>query len=132
MAFLLDTTILIAAIKGHPAVAERLRSLEASQQLLSSVVLGELETGVLKSAWPERNREQLERVVNQLELISVDGAVAKAYGRIRAGIAQQGTPIGANDLWIAAQALVCGAVLVTANLREFERVEGLSLDNWLA
>jgi len=132
VAFLLDTTILIAAIKGHPAVAERLRSLEASQQLLSSVVLGELETGVLKSAWPERNREQLERVVNQLELISVDGAVAKAYGRIRAGIAQQGTPIGANDLWIAAQALVCGAVLVTANLREFERVEGLSLDNWLA
>jgi tRNA(fMet)-specific endonuclease VapC len=71
-------------------------------------------------------------VVNQLELISVDGAVAKAYGPIRAGLAQQGTPIGANDLWIAAQALVCGAVLVTANLREFERVEGLSLDNWLA
>ncbi len=132
MAFLLDTNILIAAIKGHPAVAERLRSLEASQLLLSSVVLGELETGVLKSAWPARNREQLERVVNQLELISVDGAVAKAYGRISAALEQQGTPIGANDLWIAAQALVSGAVLVTANLREFERVEGLSLDNWLA
>ncbi|MCS5693687.1 type II toxin-antitoxin system VapC family toxin [Cyanobium sp. FGCU-6] len=131
MAFLLDTNILVAAIKGHPAVVEALRSLTPSDLLLSSVVLGELETGVIKSAWPERNRLQLLALVDHLELVPVDRAVALAYAQIRASLERQGTPIGANDLWIAAQAQALNAVLVTDNTREFSRVEGLALVNWL-
>ena len=131
MAFLLDTNILVAAIKGHPAVVEALRSLAPSDLLLSSVVLGELETGVIKSAWPERNRLQLLALVEHLELVPVDRAVALAYAQIRATLERQGTPIGANDLWIAAQAQALNAVLVTDNTREFSRVEGLALVNWL-
>ncbi|MFN9869828.1 MAG: type II toxin-antitoxin system VapC family toxin [Cyanobacteriota bacterium] len=131
MAFLLDTNILVAAIKGHPAVVEALRSLTPSDLLLSSVVLGELETGVIKSAWPERNRLQLLALVDHLELVPVDRAVALAYAQIRASLERQGTPIGANDLWIAAQAQALNAVLVTDNTREFGWVEGLALVNWL-
>ncbi|MCP9848929.1 hypothetical protein [Cyanobium sp. Morenito 9A2] len=88
MAYPLDTTIQIAAIKGHPAVVECRRSLEAPQLLLSSPVLGALETGGRQSAWPERNRERLEALVNQLEPISLDRAVAQAYGRGRAELEQ--------------------------------------------
>lgn len=131
MAFLLDTNILVAAIKGHPAVVEALRSLTPSDLLLSSVVLGELETGVIKCAWPERNRLQLLALVEHLELVPVDRAVALAYAQIRATLERHGTPIGANDLWIAAQAQALNAVLVTDNTREFCRVEGLALVNWL-
>ena len=131
MAFLLDTNILVAAIKGNPAVVGALHSLAPADLLLSSVVLGELETGVIKSAWPERNRLQLLALVDHLELVPVDRAVALAYAQIRASLERQGTPIGANDLWIAAQAQALNAVLVTDNTREFGWVEGLALVNWL-
>ena len=131
MAFLLDTNILVAAIKGNPAVVAALHSLAPADLLLSSVVLGELETGVIKSAWPERNRRQLLALVDHLELVPVDRTVALAYGQIRTTLERQGTPIGANDLWIAAQAQALNAVLVTDNTREFSRVEGLALINWL-
>jgi len=131
VAFLLDTNILVAAIKGQPAVVEALRSLTPSDLLLSSVVLGELETSVIKSAWPERNRLQLLALVEHLELVPVDRAVALAYAQIRATLERHGTPIGANDLWIAAQARAPNAVLVTDNTREVCRVEGLALVNWL-
>jgi tRNA(fMet)-specific endonuclease VapC len=131
VAFLLDTNILVAAIKGNPAVVEALRSLAPSDLLPSSVVLGELETGVINRAWPERNRLQLLALVEHLELVPVDRAVALAYAQIRSTLERQGTPIGANDFWIAAQAQALNAVLVTDNTREFSRVEGLALVNWL-
>jgi tRNA(fMet)-specific endonuclease VapC len=131
VAFLLDTNILVAAIKGNPAVVGALRSLAPADLLLSSVVLGELETGAIKSAWPERNRRQLLALVDHLELVPVDRTVALAYGQIRTTLERQGTPIGANDLWIAAQAQALNAVLVTDNTREFSRVGGLALINWL-
>jgi tRNA(fMet)-specific endonuclease VapC len=132
VAFLLDTNIVVAAIKGHPAVVGALQTLAPADLLLSSVVLGELETGAINSAWSERNRRQLHDLVIHLELVPIDRAVALAYGPIRATLERQGTPIGANDLWIAAQALALNAVLVTDNTREFSRVEGLSLINWLS
>jgi tRNA(fMet)-specific endonuclease VapC len=131
MAYLLDTAILVAAIKAHPRVVACLETLAPADLLLSSVVLGELDTGVNKSAWPERNRRQLQALVEDLELLPVDRPVAMAYGRIRASLERQGLPIGANDLWIAAQAQTVNAVLVTDNLLEFSRVEGLRLENWL-
>jgi hypothetical protein len=77
--------------------------------LLSSVVLGELATGVIKSAWPERNRKQLLALVKHLELVPVDRAVALAYAQIRATLEPQGTPIGANDLLAGEHPLACAA-----------------------
>lgn len=130
--YLLDTNIFIAALKAHPAVRARLESLPAASILVSPIVLGELETGVEKSAQVERNRARLGAVVGGLAVPALDAATSSSYARIRAALEREGTPIGANDLWIAAQALALDAVLVTDNVKEFARVPGLVVENWLS
>ena len=127
----LDTNILIAALKGHPAVRARLESTPLDSLRLSTVVLGELEFGAEKSAYAERNRNRLAELTRRLPLLGLDAETAACYGRIRSHLERLGTPIGANDLWIAAQAQRHGATVVTDNLREFERVPGLGVENWL-
>jgi tRNA(fMet)-specific endonuclease VapC len=131
MRHLLDTNIFIAALKGRSEVRTRLQRLPLADLLLSPVVLGELELGVEKSAWPERNRARLADVVQHLTVVPLDAEAAHHYADIRAVLERRGTPIGANDLWIAAQARALGAVLVTDNMRELGRVDALKIDNWL-
>lgn len=94
-------------------------------------MLGELETGVEKSAQVERNRARLGAVVAGLAVPALDAATSSNYARIRAALECEGTPIGANDLWIAAQALALDAVLVKDKVREFARAPGLVVENWL-
>ena len=129
--YLLDTNIFIAALKGHPAVRTRLETTPLDRVLLSSVVLGELEFGAEKSAHSARNRRRLAELLGHLPLAVVDAEASRCYARIRAELERQGAPIGANDLWIAAQALALDAVMVTDNLGEFSRVPGLRIENWL-
>jgi len=130
--YLLDTNIVIAALKGHEEVSRRLELEDLSAIRLSAIVLGELEFGAEKSAYGERNRARLSTLAGRLVLVGVDHVTTRHYGRIRAILERQGTPIGANDTWIAAQALAIGATLVTDNTREFSRVPGLEVENWLA
>ncbi|MFL9609392.1 PIN domain-containing protein [Methylobacillus sp. Pita2] len=130
--YLLDTNILIAALKAHPTVQRHLENTPLSSLRLSSIVLGELEFGAEKSVFAERNHTRLAELTQRLQPLGVDHDTAQHYGRIRALLERQGTPIGANDLWIAAQALAIDATLVTDNQREFQRVPGLFLENWLA
>jgi len=130
--YLLDTNIVIAALKGHAAVRSHLDATPLSQLLLSSIVLGELEFGAEKSAFAARNHARLAELAQRLPILDVDAETARHYGRIRAHLERQGTPIGANDLWIAAQALRADATLVTDNEREFARVPALVRVNWLA
>lgn len=129
--FLLDTNILIAAMKGLPVLRARLEAMPLTALRLSTIVLGELEFGVEKSAFAERNRARLTALVHRLPVLGVDAAASQHYGRIRALLERQGTPIGGNDTWIAAQALAADAVLVTDNEREFSRLPGLTIENWL-
>ena len=129
--YLLDTNILIAALKGEPCVRQRLETLPLSDLLLSTIVLGELEFGAEKSAWADRNRQRLAELTRRLPLIGLEASTARHYARIRMQLERMGTPIGANDLWIAAQALTADATLVTNNQREFLRVQGLVVENWL-
>lgn len=131
MLYLLDTNIVIAALKGVASVRRKLETTPVSCLVLSPVVLGELEFGAEKSAYPEKNRTRLAAICEGLPLFSLDAAASKHYGRIRAQLERNGTPIGANDLWIAAQALALGAVAVTDNVGEFSRVSGLTVENWL-
>lgn len=131
MAWLLDTNIIIAAVKGVPSVRTHLQKVRAVEVLLSPIVLGELEFGAEKSAYPERNRARLQTVIDGFAVIALDVAASRAYGQIRHELERRGLPIGNNDQWIAAQALALGATLVTDNLREFERVPGLQVENWL-
>ena len=128
---LLDTNILIAALKGSPKVRQRLEDMPLSALRLSAIVLGELEFGAEKSAQGERNRARLEALARRLPLVGIDHDTTRRYAQVRALLERQGTPIGANDTWIAAQALAIDAMLVTDNEREFSRVPGLRLENWL-
>ncbi|MBM5810422.1 MAG: type II toxin-antitoxin system VapC family toxin [Gammaproteobacteria bacterium] len=132
MRYLLDTNILIAAMKGAAPVRERLAVLPLSALLLSPIVLGELRLGVEKSLHRDRNAERLTRLVEGLDAAPLDAETSRYYGEIRAALERAGTPIGANDYWIAAQGRALGAVVVTDNVAEFSRVPGLVTENWLA
>ena len=129
--YLLDTNILIASMKGREEVRRRLEIEPLNALRLSAIVLGELEFGVEKSAYGERNRARLATLAQRLPVVGLDHEAARHYGRIRAFLERQGTVIGANNTWIAAQALAIDATLVTDNQREFGRVPGLRLENWL-
>jgi tRNA(fMet)-specific endonuclease VapC len=98
---------------------------------LSKVTLAELQYGVAKSAFPERNQEALAAFTLPLEILPFDAPAAAAYGPIRATLERQGTPIGAMDLLIAAHAVSLGVILVTNNPREFRRVSDLQVENWV-
>lgn len=132
MRYLLDTNILIAAIKGDQKVRDKLAIIPLSDLLLSPVVLGELQLGVEKSQYREKNAYCLAQMVAGIELVALDAEVSRHYGAIRAELERRGTPIGANDYWIAAQGRAYGAVVVTDNTSEFSRVSGLVIENWLA
>ena len=129
--YLLDTNILIAALKGRAEIRGRLEHEPLSALRLSVIVLGELEFGAEKSAHGERNRARLAALAERLPLVGIDRETTRHYASIRALLELRGTPIGANDTWIAAQALAFDATLVTDNEREFSRVPGLALENWL-
>ncbi|TGP21380.1 MULTISPECIES: PIN domain-containing protein [unclassified Mesorhizobium] len=129
--YLLDTNILIAAMKGRPEVRKRLEAQQISAIRLSAIVMGELEFGAEKSAYGDRNRARLATLTQRLPLVGIDQDTIRHYAKIRAFLERHGTPIGANDTWIAAQALAINAVLVTDNEREFFRVPGLVVENWL-
>lgn len=130
--YLLDTNTLTAAIKGRSPVREKLETVDASRLLVSPIVLGELLNGVEKSQRRSSNRNRLLGVLSGLQMVDLQPGVAVLYGQIRATLESAGTPIVASDLWIAAHALSLEAVVVTDNEREFRRVPGLKVDNWLA
>ena len=127
---LLDTNICIYVInRKPPEVIARFRRHRAGEIGLCSVVAAELAYGVAKSG-SRRNREALELFLSPLEILPFDEQAVWAYGDLRAGLERRGLTIGAMDTMIAAHALSVGATLVTNNLREFSRVEGLALENW--
>lgn len=131
--YLLDTNIWIYLMRNRPPeVRARFSRLKPGAVVMSPVVLGELHVGWRKSANPETNHILLEHYVHGATLDPIDAAIAAAYGEIRDELEALGTPIGANDLWIAAQARERHCVLVTHNLAEFSRVRNLRVEDWVA
>ena len=131
MKYLLDTNICIFVINRRPeSVRRRLQGLALGQVGISTVTVSELQYGVAKSAAVERNEAALGKFLLPLEVVSYDEIAARHYGRIRCFLEKQGTPIGAMDLMIAAHALALEVVLVTHNVREFQRVPGLQVEDW--
>lgn len=132
MKLMLDTNICIYLIKQQPpTILERFRSLPVGDIGISSITAAELAHGVSKSRHATKNRHALEQFLAPLEVAAFDQTAAWAYGRIREQLEVKGTPIGSMDMLIAAHALSLGVRLVSNNLREFRRVPGLRLDNWL-
>ncbi|MBE3130086.1 MAG: type II toxin-antitoxin system VapC family toxin [Acidobacteria bacterium] len=133
MRFMLDTDSCIALIKRKAAsVLRRLTSLAPGEAGISAVTLAELRYGVAKSAQMEKNRLALDEFLLPLELADFDEPAAVIYGMVRAGLEKAGTPIGPLDTQIGAHALSLGAILVTHNSREFRRIPGLVIEDWLS
>lgn len=131
MQFMLDTNICIYVIRHRPPeVLAALRRHEAAGLGLSSITAAELFFGVAKSG-SLRNRSALNQFLAPLEIADFDRAAAAAYGPLRAVLEAAGTPIGPLDTQIAAHALALGVTLVSHNTREFARVPGLRLANWV-
>lgn len=132
MKAMLDTNICIYIIKRKPeSVLARFRGFQVGDIGISTITLAELQYGAMKSARPRQNRDSLSDFVAPLDVASFDVAASEAYGEIRASLEKSGRPIGAMDLLIAAQALSLGVRLVTNNEREFKRVRGLRVENWI-
>lgn len=129
--YMLDTNICIYVIKRRPMEVLDTFNKFAGTLCISSVTFAELCHGVEKSTLPELNRRQVEDFVSRLEILPYGDKAAAHYGDIRATLERQGKTIGVNDLHIAAHARSEGLVLVTNNLKEFERVAGLRTENWL-
>ncbi len=128
---LLDTNICIYLINVNPpAVLARFRQYRMGEVGLCSVVAAELAFGVAKSK-SARNRQALEMFLAPLTILPFDAAAVWIYGDLRADLERRGTPIGSLDTLIAAHALSQQALLVTNNTREFAKVPGLQLDNWV-
>ncbi len=130
--FLLGTNILSNLIRRPQGrIAERLIR-EGEGSVCTSIILAsELRFGAAKCG-SARLAAQLEAVLAALEILPFEEPAARRYGELRDRLERQGTPIGPNDMLIAAHALAVGLTVVTDNVREFSRVPGLSLDNWLA
>ncbi|MGB2929544.1 MAG: type II toxin-antitoxin system VapC family toxin [Desulfobacterales bacterium] len=129
--YMLDTNICIYIIKKKPQnVIERFRQAKVSEIGVSSITLSELECGVMKSTNPEQNKLALTQFIAPIEILSYDDAAAQHYGKIRAYLERQGTPIGSLDMLIAAHALSLNSVLITNNESEFKRVSNLRIENW--
>ena len=132
MRYLLDTNTCIYVIKrSPPQVYKRLRKLSIGDVGISAITFCELQFGVTNSSKPEKNQLALTEFLGPLEVLDFPSAAAVTFGKVRLRLKRAGTPIGSYDLLIAAHALEQGLTLVTNNLKEFKRVPGLELENWM-
>lgn len=132
MKYMLDTNICIYAIKHKPIqVFKRLQEHDPSEICISSVTYAELVHGVEKSSAVEKNRFALTLLIANIEIVDFDSRAAECYGKVRADLEKRGMPIGPLDMMIAGHALSLEYVVVTNNTREFERVNGLRIENWV-
>ena len=131
MTYMLDTNICIYAIKNRPEIVlQRLKENMQNGLCISAITLAEMQHGVEKSAQPEKNAAALMRFVSILQVLPFDDGAAVEYGKVCAHLQRRGTPIGPMDTLIAAHAKAEGLTIVTNNVREFERVPGLKIENW--
>lgn len=132
MKYMLDTNICIYIIKKKPRkVFDIFKSLEVGDICISSVTLAELQYGVYKSQFVEKNKIALTAFLAPITILPFSDKAAVVYGNIRAELEKMGQPIGAYDLMIAAHALSERLVLASNNTKEFDRIQGLRVTNWV-
>ena len=130
---MLDTDTCIFLMRGDsPALAAKVQSVPLQQQVMSAVTFAELTYGVQASAAAKRKQNQsvLDSLVLHLAVLDWPQDAAKHYAEIRADLKKRGAQLGAADLMIAAHARAMGAIVVTNNAKDFERVKGLEVENW--
>ena len=130
MKYMLDTNMCIYAQKNNPNVIAKIKQNFQQGLAISSITLAELEYGVQASANIEKNTISLMKFLSIVDVLPFDSGAAVEYGKICADLRKKGTPIGTMDMLIAAHARAENLIVVTHNTREFERVEGLQLEDW--
>jgi tRNA(fMet)-specific endonuclease VapC len=131
LTYMLDTNICIYVMKTYPpAVREKFNAL-AEQLCISSITLGELQYGAEKSARRAENLVAIEHFVARLEVLPFADKAAAHYGQVRAELERAGKPCGPHDMQIGGHARSEGLIVVTNNLREFVRMPGVRVENWL-
>lgn len=131
MMYMLDTNICIYAIKNKPLqVLKQLKENYDKGICISAITLAELEHGVCKSSYPDKNRMALIRFLSILKILPFDAMAAAEYGKICAYLQKQGTPVGTMDMLIAGHAKANHLILATNNTREFMRIPELQIENW--
>lgn len=131
MRYMLDSNIVIELMRKAPErLIRKLNGCPEGSVAISSIVLAEMEFGVLRSGNPERNRKAVDTVTADMEIAPFDQPAAVEYGQIRFELEQRGKIIGPLDMLIAAHARSLGVTLVTNNLREFQRVPELRVEAW--
>ena len=129
---MLDTNICIYTIKKKPeSVLNRFKEELSDGLCISSITLAELQHGVEKSERPEKNQIALAMLISAMTVMPFDDIAAVEYGKICAYLQKKGTPIGTMDMFIASHAKSLNMTLVTNNIRKFERVPNLGLENWV-
>lgn len=131
---MLDTNIIIYLMKNRPlSVADRVAGLSCDDELaMSFISYGELLKGAYGSIRPQQSLGHLARLVQRVPILYPNEQTCHHYGKWADTLKRQGRSIGNNDLWIACHALSCGAILVTHNTREFQRIDGLMWQDWAA
>ncbi|NRB25994.1 tRNA(fMet)-specific endonuclease VapC [Shewanella sp.] len=129
--YMLDTNICIYVIKRKPLEAMQAFNLHVGQLCISSITLAELLHGASKSAKSEHNLRVVEDFVSRLDVLDYGDKAAAHYGDVRADLERKGTLIGVNDLHIAGHARSEALIIVTNNEKEFVRVNGLRVENWI-
>jgi len=130
--YMLDTDICIYIIKRKPKSAlKRLESLQPGQLAMSAITFAELMNGAKKSKQVEANTAKLNELGELIQILPFDKKAAIFYGDIRSTLEKKGKIIGSNDLLIAAHALSLDLMLVSNNEKEFKRVDGLKIENWI-
>ena len=129
--YMLDTNAASEALRGHPRVDARLRTLAPGQWCISAVTCSEMRYGIAKRPEAVRLHQLVNEFLRLVPILPWDADAANHHGLLRADLKARGTPIGDFDEMIAAHALATGAVMVTDNTQHFKRVPGLVLENWV-
>ena len=130
--YLLDTDVFSLMVRGQDDVINaRLQGLHKGGAVLSVITTGEYFYGVSHAPVSVLREKRAKRLIDFFGVLPLEAEVASIYGTIRADLRAKGTPIGPNDLWLAAQAKAHRLTMVTRNTREFKRVKGLKVDDWL-
>jgi len=130
MPYLLDTNTCIGVMRAHARIVQRLAAVGPGDCAISTITTYELYTGIEKCANPARERGKVERLLSLVQQLCFGVDAAKEAGRVRAVLESQGQTIGPYDILLAGHALAAALTLVTANTKEFNRVPGLTVENW--
>jgi tRNA(fMet)-specific endonuclease VapC len=131
MKYLLDTNVCVDYLtRRYPGVVDRIVSSSPDDLCVSSIAVAELRYGADKSQRRSENHQRIDVLVDEIACVEFDLDAAAVFGRLRSDLERRGEPIGPYDLLIAAQAMSLGLTLVTDNVREFQRIDRLALENW--